>query len=371
MKGDRLHGARPGTKNPVSWPLVLLAVWSVAFGLLIPFFPSGEGKAVDPEGERAVSLMSRAIETLREHRRLNGPPIDETVDPNRTGLIGVEDSPITTSLGHLEAKRTATNPQFAGAVVRMFREAGARRGDPVAVGASGSFPGLILATLCAADALGLRPLMIASLGASNWGANRPDWTWLEMADCLRQKGVLDVIPTAVSIGGDKDVGLDMPEEGRALLELKISASGRPFIRESDLAKNAAARMSLLEQAAGGAPIKAFVNVGGSYPDMGTDGEVLKLKPGYNPAADVFIPPPERRGLIQEMAGRGVPVIHLLFVKGLVDRYGLTWDPFPLPGPESAGADRGLAPGLRTAFLLIYLTGMALGIFWIARKRSRL
>jgi len=28
----------------------------------------------------------------------------------------------------------------------------------------------------------------------------------------------------------------------------------------------------------------------------------------------------------------VPVIHLLFIKGLVKRYGLPWDPRPLPAP---------------------------------------
>jgi hypothetical protein len=33
-----------------------------------------------------------------------------------------------------------------------------------------------------------------------------------------------------------------------------------------------------------------------------------------------------------MASRQIPVIHLLYIKGLVDRYGLSWDPVPLPQP---------------------------------------
>ena len=33
-----------------------------------------------------------------------------------------------------------------------------------------------------------------------------------------------------------------------------------------------------------------------------------------------------------MAAAGVPVIHLLNVKGLCERYGLPWDPRPLPAP---------------------------------------
>ena len=35
-------------------------------------------------------------------------------------------------------------------------------------------------------------------------------------------------------------------------------------------------------------------------------------------------------MIQEMARRGVPVIHLLNIKGLAAEYGLPWDPSPLP-----------------------------------------
>ncbi|MCX6566400.1 MAG: poly-gamma-glutamate system protein, partial [Candidatus Aminicenantes bacterium] len=334
--------------------------------------PPATPRGADPEADHAVALMARSILALREYREAVGPPLDSFSDINRTGLIGVENSPITTSLGRLEAKRTATNPLFAGAVVRMFREAGVRRGDYAAIGASSSFPGLILATLCAAEALGLKPLLISSLGASNWGGNHPDWTWLEMSACLRQKGILDVAPVALSIGGEKDSGLDMSEDGRRLLWRKIVRTGLPFIREPDLAKNVAVRAALLEKSAGGRPIKVFVNVGGSFADMGTDGEVLKLQPGYNPASAVHVPPWERRGLIQEMARRGIPVIHLLFIKGLCDRYGLPWDPVPLPEPSQNRGSTESGP-LRQVDLIalgVYLAGMIFGFGWIIRNNRR-
>ena len=138
--------------------------------------------------------------------------MDPAFDPNGTGFIGLEDSPLTTSLGHLEAKRTTTNPDFAGLVVALMHQAGIRKGDSVAIGASCSFPALITATLCACQVLELRPLFICSLGASEWGANHPDFTWLEIQDCLRNQGVLDVTPIAVSLGGEGDVGLDMDAE---------------------------------------------------------------------------------------------------------------------------------------------------------------
>jgi poly-gamma-glutamate system protein len=361
--------------RPLSSVAVLsgLGVWSLVFWVGFRFIPAASTGPADPEAAQAAALMARSIDILREQRDFAGPPIDARFDLNRTGLIGIEDSPITTSLGRLEAKRTTTNPNFAGAVVRMLREAGLKRGDVVAVGASSSFPGLILATLAAAEAFGVQPLLVSSLGASNWGANHPDWTWLEMSDCLREKGLLAVTPVAFSIGGDGDSGLDMDAAGRELLERKIKDSGRPFLHESGLFDNVRARIAVLDRGGGGKAIKAFINVGGSWADMGTDGEVLKLRPGFNPASEVFVPAVERRGLIQEMARRGIPVIHLLYVKGLCDRYGLPWDPVPLPEPSwDSGRSVGERLSLPQLFALgAYLTGMVLGLGWIAFDRRRL
>jgi poly-gamma-glutamate system protein len=361
--------------RPLSSVAVLsgLGVWSLAFWVGFRFVPSASTGPADPEALQAAVLMARSIGALRERRDSAGPPIDARYDLNRTGLIGIEDSPITTSLGRLEAKRTTTNPNFAGAVVRMLREAGLKRGDVVAVGASSSFPGLILATLAAAEALGVKPLLVSSLGASNWGANHPDWTWLEMSDCLREKGLLSVTPIAFSIGGDGDSGSDMDAAGRELLERKILDSGRPFLHESGLADNVRARLAALDRSAGGKETKAFINVGGSWADMGTEGEVLKLRPGFNPASEVFVPAVERRGLIQEMARRGIPVIHLLYVKGLCDRYGLPWDPVPLPDPARAsGHSVGESSRLPNLIAIgVYLAGMIFGLGWIAIDRRRL
>ena len=118
-----------------------------------------------------------------------GVPIDAVVDVNRTGLIGLGSSPITTSLGNLEAKRTTTNPDFAALVVMLLDQAGVRRGDAVAVGASGSFPALTVAALCAAESLGARALVIGSLGASEWGANDPRFDWLSLTRCLSRSGL--------------------------------------------------------------------------------------------------------------------------------------------------------------------------------------
>jgi poly-gamma-glutamate system protein len=122
----------------------------------------------------------------------------------------------------------------------------------------------------------------------------------------------------------------MSPEGNSFLTKEINTSGIPFIQEPDLRANVEARMRLYEEKAGENPIKAFINIGGSWANMGTEAEVLKLKPGLAKISE--LPVLEKRGIIFEMASRSIPVIHLLFIRGLTEKYGLSWDPVPLPVP---------------------------------------
>jgi poly-gamma-glutamate system protein len=117
----------------------------------------------------AARLMASCIAELSAFRESLGIEIDPSVDPNLTGLIGPEFTELTTTLGNLQAKRTSTNPDFAALLVKYFKELNLKRGDPVAIGASGSFPSLLLATLCACEVLELEPLVIYSIGASEHG----------------------------------------------------------------------------------------------------------------------------------------------------------------------------------------------------------
>jgi poly-gamma-glutamate system protein len=317
----------------------------------------GEPPAVQEEMRRAADLMSRAAAAVRDCREAAGITIDGAVDVNRTGLIGLESSPITTSLGNLEAKRTTANPDFAALVVLLLHQAGVRRGDAVAVGASGSFPALTVAALCAAETLGARPLVIGSLGASEWGANDPRFDWLSLTRCLRRSGLLSFETLALSVGGDGDVGRDMSARGRETVIAEAGASGLPFIQEPDLEKNVSRRLALYDRAAGAAGVRAFVNIGGAYANLGTDSEILEVSPGL--ASFSHLPPAERRGVVFAMAARGVPVIHLLYIKGLCDRYRLPWDPRPLPAPGGSPLYglKGVSPGIFLAVAGIYFALM--------------
>ncbi len=139
-------------------------------------------------------------------RQRLGIPLDPALDPARSGLIGEEYTDLTTSLGHLRAKQTSLNPQFAGLVVMWLKRAGVRAGDRVALACSGSFPALNLAALCACETLDLRPLVFSSVGASNYGANLPGFTWLDMEAELHRQGLLRTRSRYASLGGIVETG---------------------------------------------------------------------------------------------------------------------------------------------------------------------
>ena len=353
---------KTGTAPLFLYPAALLSLAYVLAALLAPWPETPLRK----EMTEASSLMEGAMSALRECRLENDVPIDSATDINQTGLIGLETSTLTTSLGNLGAKRTTTNPNMAGLIVFLLRELDVTRGDAVAVGASSSFPGSIIATLAAMEILGVEPLLISSLGASEWGANDPAFDWLAIEDCLRRRTDLAVRLRALALGGDEDVGRDMDPETLELLRERIRERGIPFIEEPDLAANVEVRMRVYKGGAGRRPIKVFINIGGSYANMGTNAKVLKLRPGI--AGDVFIPSPGERGVIQAMAAENVPVIHLLNIKGLCERYGLPWDPKPLPRPGEGDIYR-IAATEEAGFLVLtcaYVLALALVLLILGR-----
>ena len=351
-------------RPPHVFAVYAAAILSVVYLVLLSVLPSAKPA---PEVRTAMTaasvLMARAEAALRTCREARGIPIDAAVDPNGTGLIGEERSEITTSAGRLEAKRTTSNPDFAGLVVLLLREAGVRRGDVIAVGASSSFPALIVATLAAARVLGIEPLVISSLGASEWGGNIPGFSWLDMEDCLRREGLIDIVPIARTVGGEEDVGRDMSPEGRDLLAARIRAEAVPFLEEPDLERNVGRRLALYRAAAGSRPIKAFVNIGGSWANLGTDAEVLKVAPGL--AGRVTVPPPSRRGVLQAMADDGRSRSSISSTsRDLCERYGLPWDPRPLPGPGRGP----LRPRPAVVLSALYVLAVALVLVRGFRRR---
>lgn len=284
---------------------------------------------------RAASLMAAAeMEVRKEKGRLNlGLP--EEVDPNRSGMLGAEASPLTSEEGILEAKRTSTNPNFAAAMVEMLLEAGVSPGDRIAAGVSGSFPALNAALYAACEALRLKCVVITSVAASSFGATDPELTWLDMEALFNRKGLFQTKSVAASLGGSNDRGGGLTAEGVSLAKQACQRNGVSLIEESTLEASIERRMDIYGKEGGGGSLKAFVNVGGGAANLGARGERWLVPPG---ASRHLVLPRDafHQGCVQQMASRGLGIVNLSEVSRIARRYGLGVDPKPLP-PVGSGS----------------------------------
>ncbi len=335
----------------------------VAWGLLRLLAP-GPVLPWTAEMLTAAERMHDALAVASRFCREEGIPMETLADPNRTCLVGPEFGELFTTVGQLEAKRTSLVPDMAGLLVHLLREAGVAAGDTVAVGASGSFPGLMIATVAAVEALGAHPRVVLSLGSSSFGATRLEFHLLHLYLLLEEEGIFSTPPAAVSLGGAGDAGLQFDPEVRARAIRDVERSGLLLLMEQDLPSSVAGRMALYSDR-----VSAFVNIGGTDTNLGRSPRVLGLPPGLVEA--VRLPPAEERGVLYEMVLRGIPVIHLLHIRGLAMRYGLPWDPMPLPAPGSTSL-RDDSRGKGPVFWLLtvaYLAALAL-VVWGGTVRER-
>lgn len=316
--------------------------------------------------EEAADLHSRVVAAVKEERLNRGYPLVPE-DTLGLGLMGEHITAITTSLGSLEAKRTAQIPDFAALCVRLFHEAGVQAGDRVGACFSGSFPGLDLAVLCAAEVMDLDIVYLCSLGSSNYGANLPGYTAPEMIQTAVKAGLLSVMPRTVSMGGSGDRGsnmqgyaLDEPEEIEEMIA-RLEREGIPLSAYPVYTENVAVHMEMMGD------IKAFVNVGGNILGLGNEDVSLSYGQGLLKPMDPVIT--DKSGLVERYLSRGVPVIHLLNIKQLCGETGIPYDPVSVPAPGTSAVyySRSYSRiALAAAGLAAVLA--LLGINWFDRKR---
>ena len=279
----------------------------------------------------AAHLMQRAMGVLKAERLRNGITVDPKTDPNETGMIGEEYTDLTTTLGSLLSKRTATNPNFAGAIVEMMHRAGTKVGDDVAISFSGSFPTLNIGVLSAVSVLKLNAVIISSVGASMYGANHPQWTWLDMEGVLKSNGILPYASHAASLGGIAETRGGLGEKGIEVGLEAIRRNGVTYLDErgvNSLRQDIERRLAIYDTGFRGRKPSLFINTGGPLTSLGNSPEAYSISNGLLKKVPLSTHP--QKGIIFRMAEKGVPVIHLLNIRGLAQRYGLPMDPVPLP-----------------------------------------
>ncbi len=319
--------------------------------VVVLVFIEGLG-TTDREHPDAAVMKGAAVRSRRYAELLEG-------EMNRRGtenffpdvphgeLLGPEYSPLTTTLGSLEAKRLSLDPFFASLLVRMIRESGADTGRPVGVALSGSFPGLGISVLAALDELGQRGVLVSSLGASMYGANREDLTWADMEHILGDQADVPFRSVFVTRGGEEDAGVGMAMEGIDAIEKSVRRTGRSLVVPSSLQEAIAIRHDVFRRES----IGLLINIGGNQAMLGGCAHASSLPTGL--WSDQVTCEHEDRGVMVRVNEEGIPVIHLLNLRGLSERYGLQAVPPRVYAVRTRSIPLVLA-GLAVVFLTIVI-----------------
>ena len=310
--------SRASTPALVSLACLSLAAYAVAERSLRP----GHAEAWRTK-LRAVELMESAERTILAAKRERGVSVDPRNDPALSGVVGPEFTLLTTDRGAQASKSLAAHPNFAAAVTQMMLRAGVREGDLVAVGMTGSLPGLNLAVLSACRAIGAQPLIVTSAGSSMFGATDPEMTWLDMEAVVAGRGLWPYRSLAASLGGGGDVGRGLSPAGRQILADAIERSGARPLDPASVLDAVRQRVALYDSvaAARGRPIRLYVNVGGGLASLGGSQNARLIPPGLSRRLALRNYP--NRGVINVLGERGIPVLHLLEVERLAREYDIT------------------------------------------------
>lgn len=331
-----------GPRAPLALPN-LARLMSLALVLVLLAWAFPPSRLSEEEG-RVWDRVRSAQDALQRYRRELSIVSTAEEDPHQTGLIGVEWSPLTTTLGSLKAKQLSTDPLWAVLFLRWFDEVGLREGDKVFFFSSASFPGLLLAGLVAAEERGLDVTLAASLSASTWGANIPDLPLPALLRHLRLTGHLATKALFYTLGGDDEEGKGLAPEALDLLRQAAADEGVPLLAPGGIDAVIAAKMEALQAFSP----RLVVQIGGSRANLGDDPAVLDLAPGLLKPPSVG---PGGDGLLGLALERGYPVIHLLNLGALARREGMPSD----------GKPRRRGPG-RWPLLRAGLGGLALVCF---------
>jgi len=352
------------TSTLVRMAVMAVVVFAVAFFSRVEIISETYETKVNAAGQ-----MAKAMEMLKEVRLEKGVFVDVENDPNETGLVGSQFSLTTTDEGDLDAKLTTLDPNFAAAMVELLDQAGLQSGDTIAVMLTGSMPGANMAMLIACDAMNIHPVVITSIGASQWGANDPDMTWLDMEKILFDNGLIPTRSIAASIGGRNDQGRLLSPKGRELITDNISEHGMPLIKGEGLRDNIQKRMVHF----GNNNYKAVVNVGGGVASLGTSFNLRLLPPGvvYRNDIEAISRKGGIEGTVVKFVKQNMPLIHVLNIQKLTENLGIPFAPIPLPEIGLGSLYAIHKYNLNITFIcLLIIAGMVIGVGWKSHQQIK-
>lgn len=340
--------------------MVLVCVFSLLAIMVVEYFKKSVPQKYYDQKLAAATLANQSFAAIKAYRIKKKIPIDAEADPQKSGLIGEAVTSVTSDQGSLLAKQTAINPNIAALVVDWLHQAGLKEGDTVAIGLTGSLPGLNIVVLSAVKVLGLKPIIIVSAASSQWGANLPGLSWLQMQKVLYDQGLIPYMPSAASLGGIDDRVRGMNKRGQDQLKKVITDLDIPFIDSKDASDGVERRMSIYAESH--TPVKAYINIGGGTASIGKIHKIRKsthkVMDGLNQTLPLAML--EYDSVMVRFLKMGIPVINLASMSKIAYQYGFPVGPTKPPqlgqGPAFFKAEYNpwLAAGALIA-ILIFLT----------------
>lgn len=299
---------------PYNARLVLLASF-----LFLLWFACGF--RIQPEESRLWNTVRNGQNALWDKQAQAGIALSDADDKLRTGLIGAEWSPLTTTLGSLEAKRTSCNPLWAAQFLDWFDKLGLKPGDRIVIYSSSSFPGLLFSAIAAAESRRLDILLAVSLGSSTWGANRPEFPWPRMSETLLAGGYIKTRAAFYTPGGAAESGRDLSPESMLMFREISDAEGIPLVIPGTIENAVSFKVQKMIEF----EPKLFISIGGSHANLGDSADAAEIPNGLLlPAGPVSFPTGD--GVIAAALSSGIPTLNILNIKKLALESGIPWDP---------------------------------------------
>lgn len=300
--------------------LIVFAVLLAGFAITHLTTIKSENHSITKEMNAAVELTQSWFNIIKIEKEIRGIKTDALSNVPNSFMLGDDYTFTTTTLGSIHAKEISTNPDFSALIVRYINEIGLQSGDKVGLMFSGSFPSLSISTLAALQTLNIDVILMSSLGASSYGANQPNATWIDMENWLIKSGSLKYKTRLLSLGAEGDAGLGIMEEGLSKLKAAALRNNRTLFIPDSIGEAIAVRKKIFTEE----NISLFINIGGNHAAMGNCTHAVSLPNGLNKT--ISLCNDKDRGLIQEISALEIPVINLLNIKELAYQYGMDINP---------------------------------------------
>lgn len=170
---------------------------------------------------------------------------------------------------------------------------------------------------------------MSSLGASSYGANDPEATWIDIENWLNNYGGLKYKSVFVTFGAEGDTGGGLSDIGIEIMKSAIKRTNRTFYIPNSLKESIDKHIQVLNEN----HVDILINIGGTHASLGDCIHNTTIPNGYIPK--LITCKDSLRGIIYRFAEQGKPIIHFLNIKNLAlkNKIPLEYNPedkiFPL------------------------------------------